>query len=350
LNTEINETRNSEDEILTPTTEAIVPTKSRAFRNLFIGDCGLRPGWSLLIFITIFGALMALANVVGHNLHPSEPPTPIDKTTRRLTSVLVSTSIPLLAILIVTLIMSKIEKRRFSVYGLGGKHKVSHFFTGLAWGVTCLSVLIFTLWKTGLLLIENRLLFGTDVFRYGAIWLFGFFLVALFEESLTRGYLLFTIARGFAGLYEWIFKTRHHKALGFWTAALLLSFLFGLGHGSNASESSIGLLSAGLASLVFCLSLWRTGSLWWAIGFHTTWDWAQSFLYGVADSGTMVQHHLFSSHPAGRPILSGGATGPEGSIFILALLAFISLIILFTLPRALYGDTKGDLQLVCLGI
>jgi hypothetical protein len=138
-----------------------------------------------------------------------------------------------------------------------------------------------------------------------------------------------------------MFKTRHHKALGFWTAALLLSFLFGLGHASNLGESPIGLLSASLASLVFCLSLWRTGSLWWAIGFHTTWDWAQSFLYGVADSGTMVQHHLFSSHPAGRPILSGGATGPEGSIFILAVLAFISLIILFTLPRALYGDTKG---------
>ena len=284
---------------------------------------------------------MALANVVGHNLHPSAPTTPIDKTTRRLTSVLLSNSIPLLAILIVTLVMAKIEKRSFSVYGLGGKHKVSHFFMGLAWGVACLSALIFTLWKTDLLLIENRLLFGADVFRYGAIWLFGFILVALFEESLTRGYLLFTLSRGCAGLYEWIFKTRHHKVLGFWTAALILSFLFGLGHASNSGESPIGLLSASLASLVFCLSLWRTGSLWWAIGFHTTWDWAQSFLYGVADSGTMVQHHLFASHPAGTPILSGGATGPEGSIFILAVLALISVIILFTLPRASYGDAKG---------
>ena len=37
--------------------------------------------------------------------------------------------------------------------------------------------------------------------------------------------------------------------------------------------------------MVFCLSLWRTGSLWWAVGFHAAWDWAQSFLYGVVWNG-----------------------------------------------------------------
>jgi hypothetical protein len=40
-------------------------------------------------------------------------------------------------------------------------------------------------------------------------------------------------------------------------------------------------------------------------------DWAQSFLYGVADSGTMVQHHLLATYPLGKPILSGGATAPK---------------------------------------
>jgi hypothetical protein len=53
----------------------------------------------------------------------------------------------------------------------------------------------------------------------------------------------------------------------------------------------------------------------------------------------MVQHHLLSTHPVGKPILSGGATGPEGSILILPILALVSLIIVFTLPRAQYGVT-----------
>jgi hypothetical protein len=164
-------------------------------------------------------------------------------------------------------------------------------------------------------------------------------MVALLEEYLTRGYLLYTLTRGLAGFYKWAFKTRHSAALGFWTAALLFSVLFGLGHKGIPDESPIGLLSAGLASMVFCLSLWRTGSLWWAIGFHASWDWAQSFLYGVADSGLMIKHHLLATHPVGRPILSGGTTGPEGSIFIVAIIGLISLIILFTLRRTYYGQT-----------
>jgi hypothetical protein len=94
------------------------------------------------------------------------------------------------------------------------------------------------------------------------------------------------------------------------------------------------LLGAGLVGLVFCFSLYRTGSLWWAIGIHAAWDWSQSFLYGVADSGLMAQGHLFATHPIGKPILSGGLTGPEGSIFAILMLAVITGIIFVTLrPR-----------------
>ncbi len=197
-----------------------------------------------------------------------------------------------------------------------------------------LSLLVLILWKAGFLVIDSRLVFGADILRYGAIWLFGFFLVGLFEEYFLRGYLQYTLSRGLTGIYQAIFKSPHSAALGFWTTALLLSTVFGLGHGSNPGESPIGLLSAGLAGLLFCFALWRTGSLWWAIGFHTSWDWAQSFLYGVADSGMMVQHHLLATHAVGKPILSGGATGPEGSIFIIVVFALASAVIVLTLPRA----------------
>jgi len=321
-------------------TEPIPPTRPSALRKIFIGKDGLRAGWSLLIFMALFAAIIFCANVIGHKLHPSAPKTAKTDSEISLTPRLfIGESIPFLVTLLVTWIMSKIERRPNSVYGLGGSRKLPHFLAGLGWGVTCLSLLVLTLWKTGLLVIDGRLLSGSDTLRYGAIWLLSFLLVALLEEYLTRGYLQYTLTRGLAGLYQWAFKTRHSAALGFWTAAVVFSIVFGLGHSGNPGESPIGLLCAGLAAMVFCLSLWRTGSLWWAIGFHTSWDWAQSFLYGVPDSGRMVQHHLLATHPVGKPILSGGATGPEGSIFVVAVLALVSLIIVFTLPRAHYGDT-----------
>jgi len=43
-------------------------------------------------------------------------------------------------------------------------------------------------------------------------------------------------------------------------------------------------------------------------------------LYGTPDSGLLTQGHLRVSHSAGNRLLSGGATGPEGSLLILPLL------------------------------
>jgi len=319
-----------------PPSEAIPPSQPPAMRRIFIGKDGLRAGWSLLIFILIFAALAFCINRIAHKLLP---PTPHSANAElSITAGFLMELIPFLMLLLVTWIMSKIERRPNSGYGLGGSRKGSYFLKGLMSGIICLTLLIVTLWKSALLVFDSRLLFGSDILRYGVIWLFGFLLVGLLEEYLTRGYLQYTLTRGLAGIYQWAFETQHSKALGFWTAAIIFSILFGLGHSSNPGESPIGVLSAGLAAIVFCFSLWRTGSLWWAIGFHTSWDWGQSFLYGVADSGLMVQHHLLATHPVGKPILSGGATGPEGSIFILAILALASLIILFTLPPARYGD------------
>ena len=79
----------------------------------------------------------------------------------------------------------------------------------------------------------------------------------------------------------------------------------------------MGLVMVFLAGIVFSYALWRTGSLWWGVGAHMSWDWAQSFLFGVPDSGTLSAGRLFSTHPAGPVWLSGGVDGPEGSVLVI---------------------------------
>jgi membrane protease YdiL (CAAX protease family) len=302
----------------------------------FIGRDGLRAGWSLLIFTAMLTALIIAAHFIVLKFH--HPPANIAKTSEdSAKSTIINESVIFVMVFLVTWIMSKIERRPNSVYGLGGSRKAALFFAGLGWGVVCLSLLVLTLWKTGLLVIGSRLLFGPEILRYGSVWLLGFILVGLLEEYLFRGYIQYTLTRGVAGVYSWVLKSRPSEAFTFWTSAVILSILFSLAHGKNPGESPIGLLAVVLVALVFCLSLWRTGSLWWAIGFHASWDWAQSFLCGVADSGHVAQHHLLASRPVGKAILSGGATGPEGSVFVLAILGVTSLIIFLTLPRGRYA-------------
>jgi membrane protease YdiL (CAAX protease family) len=315
--------------------ESFPLTPASKAHPIFIGKDGLRAGWSLLIFIAIVAAFAFSINTVAHKLLHTTDPKPGAEISP-LFGLLVQGG-NFLVVLLVTSIMSRIERRPNAVYGFGDSHGLGHFFVGLAWGMICISMLVLTLVKAGLLVIDSRVLFGGDVLRYGAIWFIGFLLLGLSEEYFTRGYVQYTLTRGLAGLYQSVFKTRHSAAFGFWTSAVIFSILFGLGHSHNPGESPIGLLSAGLGGMVFCFSLWRTGSLWWAVGFHASWDWGQSFLYGVADSGLTIQHHLFATHPVGKPILSGGTTGPEGSIFILAILPLIALIIFLTLRRSHYG-------------
>jgi CAAX protease family protein len=297
---------------------------------IFFGADGLRAGWSLLIAILAFFALLHGLGLLAHTLHLVPAHSRSSEVTPGV--VLITELIPCIAVLLTTLIMSKIEGRPFTLYGLGGSNKAIRLLSGTIWGLFFLSLLVFTLLKTGLLVIDSRLLSGSDIVRYALAWIPGFFIIGLFEETLFRGYLQYTLTRGLAGLYR-LYDPSRSAAFGFWAATIILSFGFGFVHSSNPGESPVGLLSAALAALVFCLSLWRTGSLWWAIGFHAAWDWAQSFLYGVADSGMMVHHHFLATHPVGKPLFSGGTTGPEGSILVLPVLALIAAVIFITLPR-----------------
>jgi CAAX protease family protein len=272
-------------------------------RRIFLSEQGLRAGWKALLFVAIFQALvMGTAPVLLHviSLKPSEPISPV--------LALIRESWELLLVFVATAVMARIDKRGVFSFGYASRQKVARLVSGVIWGFVSLSVLVGALWKSGGLVFDGCLLSGLTAFKYALAWALVFLLVGFFEESLLRGYLQCTLSRG----------------IGFWWAALLLSFVFALMHTRNAGESPLGLLSVGVGGLVFCLSLWYTKSLWWAVGFHAGWDWGQSYFYGTPNSGLMMKGHLLAEHPAGNPLWSGGTAGPEGSLLLLPLLILVA--------------------------
>jgi uncharacterized protein len=46
------------------------------------------------------------------------------------------------------------------------------------------------------------------------------------------------------------------------------------------------------------------------------------------------------THPVGKVLLSGGATGPEGSELILLVLALVTGVVVWTLPAAVPGSLR----------
>ena len=96
----------------------------------------------------------------------------------------------------------------------------------------------------------------------------------------------------------------------------------------NNGETRIGIIDVCLFAIFAVVTLRLTGNLWLAVGAHAGWDWGQSFVYGVSDSGNPAVGHLLNSHSQGPDWLSGGSVGPEGSVLsslmqVVMILAFI---------------------------
>jgi hypothetical protein len=278
-------------------------------------------------------------------------------------------SFQLLLLILSVAIVAAIEHRTILDYNLRGSNRVKHFFNGLVIGFVALSALVGSMALGGWLHFGSMALQGSQIIKFGALWGLVFVLVGCFEEGSMRCYLQYTLTRGInfwwaagaialmcgflifriKGNGAWgvyivallglvpCFLLHMNKApsAGFWQAAWLTSTLFGFGHTGNNGENWIGIFAAAFIGFVFCVSIWLTGSAWWAIGCHASWDWAETYFYGTADSGLVAKGHLLSTSTNGNPLWSGGADGPEGSLLIIpvVLLILAWLLIIYRRPK-----------------
>lgn len=309
-------------------TESTTPRRT-SLRQIFIGSDGLRAGWSLALFF----AIAVILSLAAYSIHG--PGTPAPGAADQPEGMILGEGISFVVIGGAAFLVSLIERRPFARYGLRGSRLLPDLLAGLGWGLAMLSLLVGVLALIGAVSFDGFAVRGGAALRYGALWFVGFALVGLLEEFLFRGFLHYTLARGVAGIVRAISPGNPRAAtIGFWVAAFVFSVvLFAAAHLSNGGETALGIITVSLAGLVFVFALYRTGSLWWPIGFHAAWDWAQSFLYGVADSGHVSEGRLLASHPVGSALLSGGTTGPEGSVLVIPTLILSAFIIHRTLPR-----------------
>ncbi|OLD69499.1 MAG: hypothetical protein AUF63_00490 [Candidatus Rokubacteria bacterium 13_1_20CM_70_15] len=132
---------------------------------------------------------------------------------------------------------------------------------------------------------------------------------------VVRGYPQFTLASG----------------IGFWRAAALLSLLFGgLHYFLKPMEDLADFASVGLIGLFLCLTLRRTGSLWFAVGFHAGFDYAALTIVGAPNTGNggrPISDHLLVTTFTGPDWLTGGPRGIEASLLVFPVIA--ALFVLF---------------------
>jgi uncharacterized protein len=226
-------------------------------------------------------------------------------------------------VLLATCIVARMEKRPLDDYGIPPRQAFGRrFWEGFIWGFGMLSVVLLVLRVLGHFRIDSVALTGGAILRYALGWALVFLVLAINEEFAYRGYLLFSFSR----------------RMRFWRAATMLSFMFGAAHLGNPGENVLGILHVVLTGIVFCLTIRRTGNLWFAVGYHAAWDWAETFFYGTPNSGLLGVGRFLNTSVRGPNWLTGGSAGPEGSIIAILALLLLALLIHFRFPKTIYPD------------
>ena len=272
-----------------------------------------RRGIALLQFVLFASLVVGIGAGLGFAIHHFSPGHKSSAVTAQ-----IGEAILVISALAATLAMAIATGRPFSQFGFGGKSRVRYFLLGIVCGLAFLAALLVGLKLLGVFTFGNPTIDPTSIGSYAASYAVLFLAVGVGEETLFRGYALVSLSRAFS----------------FWPAAILLGVLFGAGHlGNGASESYIGAAAAGLFGIALAYSFLKTGSLWLAIGIHSGWDYAESFIFGVSDSGTpALPGAVFHPTSHGPDWLTGGTVGPEGSVLVLVPLIAIA-VVSFALRR-----------------
>jgi len=279
----------------------------------FYNELGIRSGWRLLLYFSLGLLIYGIELVPASFFYLGRNPLGV-------WTIILGESMTFAAAFGAALLMSRLEDRHAGVYGLPPASAFGkRFCQGIFFGLCEISLIVGLMWLLGAYSFGTLSFHGWKIAEWGFLWLLAAVLIALPEEFLFRGYTQYTLADG----------------IGFWPAAIVLSLVFAAVHEPNTGENWVGVLNIFFTGLLWAFTLKRTGSLWLAVGWHAAFDFGESFLYSVPNSGGVFEGHLSNASFAhGRTWLTGGSVGPEGSVFAFATLGVGAIVIHFLFPAA----------------
>lgn len=297
--------------------------------TIFFGDDGkIRVGWRFAVFLITFflisAPLVFASIIVLAQLPFGQSPTGF------LPLVLPFTISSVIAIALGWGFGKMFEDLPFRALGISLRGDwLKNFAIGCVIGAVAIgSAVLIAVVGGGIKLTVNRESAAASIATSLATTFVIFFIGALSEEVLCRGYLLQTFVRS-------------HLT---WVGAILTSLLFALGHLGNESVSKFPLINTFLAGIWFSVAYLKTRDLWLPFGIHFIWNWLQGPFFGINVSGydEMSAHPILRATDSGPAWLTGGSYGIEGGIAC-TIAILISIGLIYFLP-----GLKPDSELLAL--
>jgi len=210
--------------------------------------------------------------------------------------------LPVLTMMVYAASVRSIEKR--PVTELAIRQAPLELAVGALLGFSFMAAVLALLWSSGLYQVQ----LGHWKHWYN-FFLFNSYISGLLEELAFRAMLLRILAR----------------LVGPVGGLLISAMLFGAAHAGHAPPMAVVQIVIN-AGLVMGLLYMVSGRLWLSIGMHIGYDFTEWSIMGVGDKSGLL---AISPTPGHSALLTGGAFGPDGSVFagLVGLLMIIGIVI-----------------------
>lgn len=201
--------------------------------------------------------------------------------------------------LIATAVFALYERRSVDSYGLPIRQALSsNTAEGALVGVAMTGLVAGGMFLLGGMQVHGIATKGREVMFSALAWLGANIIVGVAEESMYRGYFLRALSR----------------SIGFWPASIAIALLFTADHYFyKPGENIWDVITLMSLSLFICYSVVRTGTLWFAVGFHAAFDYMQFFVIGTPNGDQLPAGRLLDVTFQGPAWLTGGVLGTEAS-------------------------------------
>jgi membrane protease YdiL (CAAX protease family) len=266
---------------------------------LFGPDRKIRLLWRAVIFYVLADWLLPLAlnpafGFIARTLHVADGLTPANVAIWEIEGFVIA--------LIGTAIFAWYEGRRVDSYGLPIEQALgARTWEGALVGVVMAGAVAVGMYLLGGMQIRGLATTGSALVLAALAWLGANVCVGLAEEFFFRSYLLQTL---------W-------KSMGFSPGAIVIALAFTADHYFfKTGENIWDVITLISLSLMMSYSVVRTGTLWFAVGFHIAFDYMQLFVIGTPNGAQVPQGSLLAVSFNGPSWLTGGVLGTEASFLM----------------------------------
>ncbi|GAA0716029.1 type II CAAX endopeptidase family protein [Dokdonella soli] len=274
--------------------------------SLVVSEGRLRPIWRALVFLVLVlfvlpWLLNAPTNLAWKFLHLED--------SLNAAAVAFQETELLIQALIATALFAFYEHRRIDGYGLPVARALgSSTWEGMAAGVFMAAIVAAGMLLLGGMQINGFATTGGALAASALAWLGANIVIAVAEEFFFRSYVLQTLWR----------------SLGFWPASIATTAVFvALHYFFKQGENIWDVITLVSLSLLMCDTVRRTGTLWFAVGFHVAFDYMQFFVIGTPNGALVPVGRMLDVNFQGPAWLTGGVLGTEASLLMYPAIALV---------------------------